>query len=140
MTHTTTPFGRPRRGPLHRAPLVALAILLTFAAACGGNGGSGGSGSGAKKVGIGSKGFTEQLVVGEMAAILLENEGFQIDRKLTLNTTQICHQSLTSGEIDLYVEYTGTGLVSVLKQPVQSDPQQVYNTVKQEYESQYKAT
>lgn len=97
--------------------------------------------SGAKPtIRIGSKGFTEQLIVGEIAAALLENAGYTVERNLNLNTTNIVHQAMLNGELNLYIEYTGTGLTSVLNLPVQTDPQQVYNTVKQEYESRFKMT
>lgn len=89
---------------------------------------------------VGAKGFTEQFIVGEMAAALLEDAGFQVERKLELSTSAIAHQSLTSGDIDTYIEYTGTALTSILGLPVQSDPQAVYDTVKKEYEAQHKAT
>jgi glycine betaine/choline ABC-type transport system substrate-binding protein len=99
------------------------------------------SGTGAKPtLRIGSKDFTEQIVINEMAAALLEDAGYQVERKMNLGGSAVVHQALVSGEIDTYVEYTGTGLTAILKLPVQTDPQQVYDTVKQEYESKFQLT
>ena len=116
--------------------LLSLVVVVMLATACGSS--ESGSGSASKRVAIGSKGFTEQLIVAEMAAAVLEDAGYKVDRKLSLSTTQICHDSLLKGDIDMYVEYTGTGLLSVLNLPTQSDPQQVYNTVKKEYAERFK--
>jgi glycine betaine/choline ABC-type transport system substrate-binding protein len=113
---------------------VALLAILVLVTSCG----SSGAGSSGKKVSIGSKGFTEQLIVAEMAAALLENDGYKVERNLNLSTTQICHESLTKGSIDMYIEYTGTGLLSVLNLPPQSDPQGTYDTVKKAYAEQFK--
>ena len=63
---------------------------------------------------IGSKDFTEQLILGEMYALLLENAGMQVERRLNLGGTQVAQEALVAGEIDLYPEYTGTGLTVVL--------------------------
>lgn len=63
---------------------------------------------------IGSKDFTEQLILGEMYAMLLENAGMQVERRLNLGGTQVAQEALVAGEIDLYPEYTGTGLTVVL--------------------------
>ena len=57
---------------------------------------------------VGSKNFTEGRLLGELLAQRLEAEGFAVERRLGLGGTLICYQALTSGEIDLYVEYTGT--------------------------------
>lgn len=63
---------------------------------------------------IGSKDFTEQLILGEMYAMLLENAGLSVERRLNLGGTQVAQEALVAGEIDLYPEYTGTGLTVVL--------------------------
>ncbi len=86
---------------------------------------------------VGSKDFTEQFIIGEMYALLLEDAGFQVERKLNLGGTPVAHQAIIAGEIDLYPEYTGTGLLTVLKLPVNSDRQQVYDTVAREYKEKY---
>ncbi len=63
---------------------------------------------------IGSKDFTEQLILGEMYALLLENAGIPVEKRLNLGGTQVAQEALVAGEIDLYPEYTGTGLTVVL--------------------------
>lgn len=115
--------------------LMVAAVLLMLATACGGSGGGGKS-----KVVIGSKNFTENILVGEMTGLLLEDAGYPVERKLNLGGTAVVHQALVSGDINTYIEYTGTGLTAILKLPVQNDPQQVYTTVKGEYEKQFKVT
>jgi osmoprotectant transport system substrate-binding protein len=67
---------------------------------------------------IGSKNFTEQLILGEMYALLLENAGIATEKKLNLAGTEVAQAALVAGEIDLYPEYTGTGLTVVLGMPV----------------------
>ena len=67
---------------------------------------------------IGSKNFTEQLILGEMYALLLESAGITTEKKLNLAGTEVAQAALVKGEIDLYPEYTGTGLTVVLGMPV----------------------
>src|SRR5687767_15452812 len=67
---------------------------------------------------IGSKDFTEQLILGEMYALLLENAGIATEKQLNLGGTQVAQEALLAGEIDLYPEYTGTGLTVVLGMPI----------------------
>ena len=86
---------------------------------------------------VGSKDFTEEFILGEMYAQVLENAGFKVDRKLNLGGTPVAQQALVNNQIDVYPEYTGTGLLTVLKDPVQSDPTAVYNTVKDGYKKQF---
>jgi osmoprotectant transport system substrate-binding protein len=83
---------------------------------------------------VGSKNFTEQLVLGELLAQMLESAGVNpVDRRFYLAGTYICQQALLAGRIDMYVEYTGTALAAVLKEKPSSDPVQVFETVKREY-------
>ncbi|WP_424813437.1 glycine betaine ABC transporter substrate-binding protein [Roseococcus sp. YIM B11640] len=70
---------------------------------------------------VGSKNFTEQLVVGELYAQALEAIGATVERRLNLGGTAIAQNALLNGEIDLYPEYTGTGLGVVLKEPTEGD-------------------
>jgi osmoprotectant transport system substrate-binding protein len=86
---------------------------------------------------IGSKEFAEQLVLGEMYALILEDAGFEVERKFALGGSPALQQALVSGEIDLYPEYTGTGLVTVLKLPMDTDPQRVYATVADGYKEAF---
>lgn len=83
---------------------------------------------------IGSKDFAEQYIVAEMYAQVLEQNGFEVERKFGLAGTPVAHAALLADEIDLYPEYTGTGLLTVLKAPVNSDPDQVYQTVVEGYQ------
>jgi osmoprotectant transport system substrate-binding protein len=89
---------------------------------------------------VGSKNFTESLILGEMYAQLLEANGFQVERKLNLGATPIAHQALLNDEIDLYPEYTSTGLLTVLQLPPLKDREEIFNTVKKEYEEQFDLT
>ena len=89
---------------------------------------------------VGSKGFTEQVILGNMLSLLLENDGFKVDRKIGLGGTVICHEALVRGDISVYVEYTGTGLTAILKKAVLKDPEEVYQVVKKDYEDKFKLT
>jgi glycine betaine/choline ABC-type transport system substrate-binding protein len=82
---------------------------------------------------VGSKNFTEQVILGELLALLLEAEGVPVDRKLNLGGSFICHQALLSGRMDVYVEYTGTALTAILKEPILHDSEEVYRKVRDEY-------
>jgi osmoprotectant transport system substrate-binding protein len=63
---------------------------------------------------VGSKDFPEAIIIGEMYALLLENAGLSVERKLNLGGTAVAHEALLNGDLDLYPEYTGTGLLAVL--------------------------
>jgi osmoprotectant transport system substrate-binding protein len=127
-----------RRGFLAAAGAGAASLAV---AACGGTAGGGGGGGGSKpSLTVGSKDFTEELIVGNMLGALLQDAGYHVTMKLNLGGTVVCHQALVRGDIDTYVEYTGTGLTTILKQPSQPDPQAVYKKVKQLYESKFKLT
>jgi osmoprotectant transport system permease protein len=83
---------------------------------------------------VGSKNFTEQLVLGELLAQVIEREaGLPVDRRLNLGGTLICDRALIAGDIDVYVEYTGTALTAVFHQPVNNDSSAVYETVRTLY-------
>jgi osmoprotectant transport system substrate-binding protein len=88
---------------------------------------------------IASKDFTEQDILGELIAQQIEARGkLKVARKPRLGGSFVCHQALTAGKIDGYVEYTGTAFTSILKQAVINDPKQVYQRVKQAYAQQFK--
>lgn len=89
---------------------------------------------------VASKDFTEAFILGEMYAMLLENAGYQVERKINLGGTPVVQQALLSEEVDVYPEYTGTGLLTVLKLPVMTDPAAVYEAVKTGYEEQFNLT
>ena len=87
---------------------------------------------------IGSKNFTEQVILGELLAQQIETQTkLKVDRRFNLGGTFICHEAVKSGQISGYVEYTGTAFTAVLKQNPISDPQVVYNQVKQEYAKEF---
>ncbi len=90
---------------------------------------------------IGAKNFTEQVVLGELLAQEIEaRSDLDVERRFYLAGSYICNQALTSGRIDAYVEYTGTALTAILKQPVDRDPQRVLATVRNLYQSKYQIT
>ena len=103
--------------------------LLAVTAACGGGSGGGESSSG-PSVSVGSKKFTEQILLGEMYAQAFEDEGYDVTRKLNLGSEQVMDKSLQDGTIDVYPEYTGTAYVAILKKPPDSYPK----TEKETYE------
>ncbi len=88
---------------------------------------------------VGSKDFTESLIVAEVYALALEDAGYSVERKLNIAGSMV-HAAITGGDIDLYPEYTGTGLLSILQLEMNSDPDVVYNTVKEEYEKRFSIT
>ncbi|HEY7034837.1 MAG TPA: glycine betaine ABC transporter substrate-binding protein [Thermomicrobiales bacterium] len=71
---------------------------------------------------VGSKDFPESIIIGEMYALLLENAGLKVERKLNLGGTAVAHQALVNGDLDVYPEYTGTGLLVVLKKQLSDVP------------------
>lgn len=89
---------------------------------------------------VGSKNFTEQFILGEIYAAALENAGVKVERKINLGGTLIAHKALTSDEIDMYPEYTGTALLAVLKGEAISDADKVYTMVRAHYEKEWNVT
>ncbi len=87
---------------------------------------------------IGSKNFTEQLILGEILAQHIEAKThLPVDRRFYLAGTFICQQAILAGRIDIYPEYTGTALTAILKQQPGSDPRQVYERVKTAYATRF---
>jgi osmoprotectant transport system substrate-binding protein len=87
---------------------------------------------------IGAKNFTEQVVLGELLAQEIEaKSNLKVERRFYLAGSYICQQALVSGRIDAYVEYTGTALTAILKQPVDRNPNSVFDTVSRLYASRY---
>lgn len=115
----------------------AFAALSLAAAACGGGGGSGSGDSGLSgaQITVGSKEFTEQLILGQMAIKLLEDAGANVTDRTGIQGTTNVRKALTSGEIDLYWEYTGTGWIVHLGHTASDAPkdtQQLYQQVAKE--------
>lgn len=91
--------------------------------------------NGDRPIRVGSKNFTEQVVLGEIVAQQLERRLHRpVDRRLNLGGTLLAHQALLAGEIDLYPEYTGTALAAILKDSsTATDPAAVLTRVRSEY-------
>ena len=93
----------------------------------------------ARLITVGSKNFTEQVILGEIVAQHVSLRlSERVDRKLNLGGTLLAHQALVKGDLDLYPEYTGTALTAVLKRRLSSDPAAVLAKVKAEYLSRFK--
>jgi osmoprotectant transport system substrate-binding protein len=90
---------------------------------------------------IGAKNFTEQVVLGELLAQEIEAKSdLKVERRFYLAGSYICQQALVAGRIDGYLEYTGTALTAILKQPLDRNPQTVLDTVRSLYASRYNIT
>jgi osmoprotectant transport system substrate-binding protein len=110
--------------------LVMVGVLLT---GCGNNS--------SKRIVIGSKNFTEQLILGELLAQQIEAKtSITVERRFNLGGTFVCHQGVVSGELDLYPEYTGTAYAAILKLPPSKDPGHVYQQTQQTYQQKFKLT
>ena len=87
---------------------------------------------------VGSKNFTEQLILGELLTQYLHGVcHMPVDGRFYLAGTYICQQAILAGRIDAYVEYTGTSLAAILKEQFAGDPAIVYQRVKQEYKRRF---
>jgi osmoprotectant transport system substrate-binding protein len=116
---------------LSRARALALIGSAVALARCG---------SGGAAIRIGSKNFTESIVIAEIYSRALENAGLKVERHLNLGSTAIAMAAIQRGDIDLYPEYTGTGLIDVLHLAPMSDPKKIYATVAAAYAKQYHLT
>ena len=114
---------------IHRAAAVVLGLSLAASAQV----------SAADAIRVGSKDFTENEIVGELYALALEDAGYEVERIFDI-AGSVIHTSIVNDEIDLYPEYTGTGLISILQLDPITDPQEVYDTVKEAYEEQFSLT
>ncbi len=91
-----------------------------------------------QRIVIGSKNFTEQVILGELLAQEIEAKtNLKVDRRLNLGGTFVCHKGMLAGELDIYPEYTGTAYTAILKKTAISDPKAVYQQVKQIYAQQF---
>jgi osmoprotectant transport system substrate-binding protein len=120
------------RAPFFRACGTALiAVLLAFVlTGCTKRG---------ETIVVGSKNFPEQALLGEIVAQHIEGRThLRVERRFYLAGSFICQQAMLAGRIDTYVEYTGTALTAILKDPIQSDPSGVFEEVKDEYQRRFK--
>lgn len=123
------------------ARMIALLAGVSFVAvACGDDGGGGGGGDGddplsGASLTVGSKEFNEQVLLGQIAIVALEEAGADVDDQTGIQGSENVRSALTSGEIDLYWEYTGTGYTVHLGHDAAeapTDPQELYDAVKEE--------
>jgi osmoprotectant transport system substrate-binding protein len=115
---------------MHRRLLL---LLLVFVSGCGP--------PRRDRIVVGSKNFTEQLVLGEIIAQQIENRThLPVERRFYLAGTYIAHQAMLGGRIDIYPEYTGTALTAILKQQPAGTPEHVFARVKGEYEKHFQLT
>ncbi len=117
--------------PLQRViPGASILLLAGLLAACGP--------SRATRIVVGSKNFTEQLILGEIIAQQIESKThLPVERRFYLAGSYICHQAILGGRIDVYPEYTGTALTAILKQTPQGAGEEVYERVKSEYAQRF---
>lgn len=109
-----------------------IAVFLLSAAlsiSCRENGGTPGGGV----IVVGSKNFTESVLLGELVAQQLEGAGCHVDRRLNMGGTLVCDAALKAGSLDVYVEYSGTALTAILKKPIDRDPRGVSALVEAGY-------
>jgi osmoprotectant transport system permease protein len=118
------------RRPGRRTALAVAGVLLAGAVA--------GAGYGWRNrdevIRVGSKNFTEQILLGELLAQTIETKtGLHVERRLNLGGTFICDRAVRSGDIDLYVEYSGTAQTAIFHEPVDTDSRSVFNAVRKRY-------
>jgi len=126
---------RERRGVFEarRWKLVCLLLIALLSPSC--------APSHSDRIVVGSKNFTESLILGEIIAQQIEaHTHLKVERRFYLAGTYICQQSMLAGRIDIYPEYTGTALTAILKQKVGGEKAEVYQRVKNEYESHFGLT
>ncbi len=110
---------------------IMLLLAAVFAGGCG-------DGTGDRTVVIGSKNFTEQVILGELLAQQIEAKtDLKVIRKLNLGGTFICHQALVAGELTAYVEYTGTALTAILESAPARKPNTVFRLVQEAYRDKF---
>ena len=87
---------------------------------------------------VGSKNFSEQFIVAELYAGALEAAGYEVERKLNIGSTFAVHDAIRAGTIDIYPEYTGTGLTTLLQEPAGgTDPDRIYDQVRTAYRERF---
>jgi osmoprotectant transport system substrate-binding protein len=139
MVQAWMKWWRPQRRPaLRMVSAVAAAAALTVGAA--GCGASGQTGANSDTIVVAGKNFTEQDIMAQILAQLIEHDTKLHVQLKTWLDSNVVWNAMKSGNVDVYVEYTGTGLVNILKQPPMTDPDAVYRKVRDEFEKQYHIT
>ena len=118
----------PRRRSNRTSAVLAVLLIGASAAALWASGLSN-----RRDVIVGSKNFTEQIVLGEILAQVMERQGVNVERRFNLGGTAIAHQALISGGIDAYVEYSGTSLTAIFNRPPSTDSDAVYAEIRDRY-------
>ena len=122
-------LSRRRRGRRRYAAAAAAAVLLGASGAL-----AAASMWSPQRIVVGSKNFTEQVILGEIVAQAIERfAGLPVDRRLNLGGTFICDRALRAGDIDAYVEYSGTSLTAVFKQPVTRSAAEALEAIRRRY-------
>ncbi len=119
-----------------RRRTIAVAGLLLLASGSGGRAGAQTAASD-RPVVIASKPFAESYVLAEMFAQVLETRGIAVDRRMGLGATEIAFGALRTGAVDVYPEYTGTGLLAILNEPPQPDPAAVFGRVSRAFAARW---
>lgn len=117
--------------------LVALALMVTIVA-CQPGGVPFGVG-GASRVVIGTKNFTEQVILGEILAQQIESKTqLKVDRRFNLGGTYVCFNGINNGQLDIYPEYSGTAYTTILKLPATGDAKKVFETTKDRFQRDFR--
>jgi osmoprotectant transport system permease protein len=118
----------PRRRSTRAAMVLAVIVIGSTAASLWASGFSN-----RRDVIVGSKNFTEQIVLGELVAQVMERQGVTVERRFNLGGTAIAHHALIGGGIDAYVEYSGTSLTAIFNRPPSTDSSAVYSEIRDRY-------
>jgi osmoprotectant transport system permease protein len=118
--------------PRRRSPRTALGLAAMLVAASAAAAWASGLAD-RRDVIVGSKNFTEQIVLGEIIAQAIERQGLNVERRFNLGGTAIAHQALVSGAIDTYVEYSGTSLTAIFNLPAERDSEAVFTRIRDRY-------
>lgn len=120
--------------------LVAVGFVAAYSDFLGGDARPGSSEDRSEVIKIGSKAFTEQFILGELMAQLIESQtDLSVQRIFNLGGTLICHNALVNGEIDVYPEYTGTALTAILGRSTVRDPVEALAIVEKAYRKRFAA-
>jgi osmoprotectant transport system substrate-binding protein len=111
--------------------LVVFSLMVSIVA-CQAQAGSG-------QVVIGTKNFTEQIILGEILAQQIESKTkLKVDRRFNLGGTYVCFNAIRNGQLDIYPEYSGTAYTTILKQAATGDAQKVFNVTKDRFQQDFK--